>query len=54
MAPGPKRNWNKDLAASAVYYALIACLLAVIVLSMLSKTGVQIDGELSAIVSRIH
>ncbi|MTV30312.1 Flp family type IVb pilin [Rhodoblastus acidophilus] len=49
-----KRYWSDDLATSAVEYALIACLLAVIALSMLSRTGVQLDDTFETIVNRIH
>jgi Flp pilus assembly pilin Flp len=52
MAWGLKRYWRDELAASAVEYGLIACLLAVIVLSMLSTTGVQIDSMFGVIVNR--
>jgi len=49
MAREPKRYWSDDFSPSAVEFALIACLLAVIALSILPAAGVQLD---SAIFSR--
>jgi Flp pilus assembly pilin Flp len=49
MAWGLMRYWRDDAAASAIEYALIASLIAVAVLSMVAKTGAQINGKFIAV-----
>ncbi|MCW2286401.1 Flp pilus assembly pilin Flp [Rhodoblastus acidophilus] len=50
---GPQRLRHNERAASAAEYALIVCLLAVIALSILARTGEPPRAELGAIAGQI-
>jgi Flp pilus assembly pilin Flp len=46
--------WRDTAAASAIEYALIASLIAVIVLSMIARTGAQMNGKLAAVANGLN
>jgi pilus assembly protein Flp/PilA len=49
MLQALKLYWRDEAAATAIEYGLIASLIAVVVLSILARTGTQLNGKYTVI-----
>jgi pilus assembly protein Flp/PilA len=48
------RYWRDEAGTTAIEYALIASLIAVAVLSMLARTGTQLNGKFSSVANGLN